>query len=287
MHYGEDTLGEGNYAPVNGTVVYARYDNTGTGLGYAVGVRETAHPDVIWWVAHHASISVSVGEIVSEGRTKLGVKGASGAAQGVHCHTERRVGGLARPGSGTATNPRDYYTSTAGGDLSPLPPERKKSMTTVYWNGLPGASGAKWALAGDSPGTTANWIETGTQSLASAWASVHGSAVNLGSDASFSDFRGWYQQPLNVSGGSGGGGLTAAQDTALMGLPAAIADLPTNGEMGQALTSTVALVNEHADENKDAIIDAIPSGGGSASTYSLNLNIDQVPGTATGTATPQ
>lgn len=66
-------------------------------------------------------------------------------------------------------------------------------------------------------------------------------------------------------------------------------DLPTNGEIGQALTSTVALVNEHADANKDAIIAAIPSdgSGGSASTYALSLNIEQVPGTATGTATPQ
>src|SRR5690606_7684870 len=73
----------------------------------------------------------------------------------------------------------------------------------------------------------------------------------------------------------------------LTGTSALLADLPTKGELGQALTSTVALVNEHADENKDAIIAAIPSGsGGSASTYSLNLNIDQVPGTATGTATP-
>src|SRR5690606_15996455 len=36
-------------------------------------------------------------------------------------------------------------------------------------------------------------------------------------------------------------------------LPSSVADLPTNGEMGQALTSTVALVNEHADGNKDAI----------------------------------
>jgi hypothetical protein len=94
--------------------------------------------------------------------------------------------------------------------------------------------------------------------------------------------------PYQVTFAGASGGLTAEQNGALMALPAAIADLPTNGEMGQALTSTVALVNEHADENKDAIIAAIPSGsGGSASTYSLNLNIDQVPGTATGTATPQ
>lgn len=85
------------------------------------------------------------------------------------------------------------------------------------------------------------------------------------------------------------GSLTPAQDAALMGLPAAVDDLPTKGELTQALTSTVALVNEHADDNKDEIITAIPSGGsgGSASAYSLSLDIEQVPGTATGTATPQ
>lgn len=288
MHYGEDTLGEGNFAPVTGTVVFADYDHTGTGLGYAVGVRDAANPSVIWWVAHHASLSVRVGDSVREGVTYLGVKGASGAAKGVHAHTERRVGGAARPGSGTPTNPRDYYTSTAGGETETFPNERKRSMTTVYWNGQPGASGAKWALAGDSPGTTANWIETGTQSLASAWAVVHGSAVNLGNDQSFADFRSWYQESVRTAGG-GSGGLTSAQDAALMGLPAAVDDLPTKSELTQALTSTVSLVNEHADANKDEIIAAIPdgAGGGSASAYALSLNIEQVPGTATGTATPQ
>jgi len=73
-------------------------------------------------------------------------------------------------------------------------------------------------------------------------------------------------------------------------LVALINDLPTNGEMGQALTSTVALVNEHADTNKQEIlnaIDDIPGGGTSGGNYSLSLNIDGVPGTATGTATPQ
>lgn len=35
------------------------------------------------------------------------------------------------------------------------------------------------------------------------------------------------------------------------------ADVVDEGELGQALTSTVALVNEHADDNKDAILAAI------------------------------
>lgn len=134
MHYGEDTLGVGNYAPVNGTVVFAGFDHTGTGLGYAVGIRETASPTVIWWVAHHASLNVGVGSRTVEGVTFLGEKGESGAAKGVHCHTERRVGGAARPGSGTATNPRAYYTSTAGGGAIPFDnaPE-EDDMPTYVW----------------------------------------------------------------------------------------------------------------------------------------------------------
>jgi hypothetical protein len=128
MHYGEDTLGAGNYAPVDGVVVFAGYDHTGTGLGYAVGIREAADSSVIWWVAHHASLAVTVGDITREGATFLGVKGASGAAKGVHCHTERRVSGAARPGSGRATDPRDYYTTTAANDIEPITDPLEETM---------------------------------------------------------------------------------------------------------------------------------------------------------------
>jgi hypothetical protein len=132
MHYGEDTLGVGNYAPVSGTVVFAGYDRTGTGLGWCVGIQQDGTgtatvPQVIWWIAHHGEsatvnpLLVSVNQHVTEGKTYLGPKGESGAAKGVHCHTERRYGGLAVPGTGQATNPRDYYTSTAGGGTEPFP----------------------------------------------------------------------------------------------------------------------------------------------------------------------
>jgi hypothetical protein len=122
MHYGEDTLGAGNYAPVNGRVVFAGWDYSGTGLGWTVGIRETAAPAVIWWIGHHGAsvkvnpLTVAVGNTVWEGVTYLGPKGSTGAAKGPHAHTERRVGGAVIPGSGTATNPRDYYS--AGGGLS-------------------------------------------------------------------------------------------------------------------------------------------------------------------------
>lgn len=132
MHYGEDTLGEGNYAPVTGVVVFAAYDTTGTGLGYAVGIRETARPTVIWWVGHHASLDVAVGARTVESVTYLGPKGESGAAKGVHCHTERRVGGAARPGSGRATNPRDYYTAKAGGGATPFDDAPEEDDMPLY-----------------------------------------------------------------------------------------------------------------------------------------------------------
>lgn len=295
MHYGEDGIGEGNYAPVTGTVVFAGWDNTGHGFGWAVGIRETENPTVIWWVAHHGTTStvnplnVTVGTTVTEGVTYLGPSGTTGAAKGRHAHTERRVSGGTRPGQGAATDPRLYYTTTSGGGGTQIPtPEtptrKKKNMTTLYWNGLPGASGAKWALAGDSPGTDANWIETTEQGLANSWATVHGAAVAV-APAWFAAFSGYYKQPVNVSGGTGGGGLTSAQNSALMGLPDAVADLPTNGELGQALTATVSLINDHADTNKDAIVAAIPENGSPANGYDLSLTIDEIPGTATGTAT--
>lgn len=128
MHYGEDTIGIGNFAPVTGTVVFAGFDNTGTGLGWCVGIRQASAPTVIWWIAHHGAkgstknpLHVQVNDLVDEG-AYLGPKGDSGAAQGVHCHTERRERGAPRPGSGTATNPREFYTSTAGGDVTPFDP---------------------------------------------------------------------------------------------------------------------------------------------------------------------
>jgi hypothetical protein len=129
MHYGEDTNGVGNYAPATGTVVFAGWDKSGTGLGWAVGIRETMNPAVIWWVGHHGTtalwnpLKVKVGSKVSERYTYLGPKGYTGAAKGAHAHTERRTNGAAIPGSGTASNPRNYYKSGgfSGGGVTPIP----------------------------------------------------------------------------------------------------------------------------------------------------------------------
>jgi hypothetical protein len=114
MHWGEDTDGTGNFAPVSGTVVFAGLDTTGHGFGLAVGIRETANPSRIWWTAHHDSLAVKVGYRVIERRTPIGPMGDTGAATGDHAHQEVRVGGTATPGSGTAVNPRPLYTTGGG-----------------------------------------------------------------------------------------------------------------------------------------------------------------------------
>lgn len=283
MHYGEDTLGAGNYAPVSGTVVYAGWDSTGTGLGWCVGIRESANPSAIWWTGHFGMtvaknpLLVSGGATVTEGQY-LGPKGATGAAKGAHAHQERRINGAARPGSGTPTNPRPHYTTTAGGTPAPLPHPviKGSSMSTLYYkiNSNP----AVYALAGDGFGS-GGWLEIEDVTLASALGRIHnagngGSAVHL-SDGTWNAWKAAY-----TDRGAGANGGFNESDRATL------SELPTKSELGQALTSTVALVNEHADDNKDAIIAAMPTGsGGGSSSYNLSLTIDEIPGTATGTAT--
>lgn len=127
MHYGEDTIGDGNYATVTGAVVYAGWDSTGHGFGNCVGVREDANPDRIWWTAHFSAILVRVGQRVGEGTSYNGPLGMTGAATGPHAHQECRVGGAARPGSGTAINPRLAYGGggSGGGGTIPLPSDEE------------------------------------------------------------------------------------------------------------------------------------------------------------------
>jgi hypothetical protein len=70
-------------------------------------------------------------------------------------------------------------------------------MSTLYHQA--GSNPALYALAGESPGTPANWLETSDYNgLAVPWARVHGSAVTLTKDT-YSVFKGWHLQPLNHS----------------------------------------------------------------------------------------
>lgn len=149
FHYGEDTVGVGDFAPVTGTVVFAGYFGA---FGNIVGIREDAHPDVIWWTAHHASIAVSVGQRTVEGVTFTGPLGRTGNVTGPHAHEERRVGGRPTPGTGSATNPRQFYTAAAGATVQLLsePEVRYSPMsdTRLIWAAHLSKPGANVYLRG-------------------------------------------------------------------------------------------------------------------------------------------
>lgn len=94
------------------------------------------------------------------------------------------------------------------GDPTPRPPQnqttiRKKDNVTLYVstsnNKRPGQGGINgtYALAGESPGTPANWLLTQDATLATEWAKVHGNAVWLTKD-SFAAFRTAYQAPVKT-----------------------------------------------------------------------------------------
>lgn len=226
FHRGEDTVGAGNFAPCSGMVVFARSDGS---WGNVVGIGEAGAPGVIWWVAHHARIDVGVGQFVREGQTPLGPMGRTGTASGVHAHTERRVGGRALPGTGNATNPRLYYTGASSGAGNPIPepPSRKDNTMTTLYN-VPDT--ALVAMAGDSPGTPANWLETTSSALIDQWKQIHGPLAQIDL-ATWQSWKGVYLAPLAIAGGSGGqvpAGLAtkadvdSAADRVIAGVPPAV-----------------------------------------------------------------
>jgi hypothetical protein len=87
---------------------------------------------------------------------------------------------------------------------------RGKSMATLYYctkSDKPSTSASpqdveEWALGGDSPGTSANWLPTKSQSVANGFAAGHGPAVFL-TRASFARFRASYLEPLKIAGATG------------------------------------------------------------------------------------
>jgi len=155
FHYGEDTVGDGNFAPVTGQVIFAGYYG---GLGYLVTIREDA--TTIWLVGHHASLAVAAGDWVIEDVTFTGPTGATGAATGIHAHTERRLSRLDSPQAGTATNPRDYYTT-------PIPIEEFSMTDRIYIKSPEGSGTIRYALI--SPSEIAGGVrvtETHAEALA-------------------------------------------------------------------------------------------------------------------------
>jgi hypothetical protein len=70
---------------------------------------------------------------------------------------------------------------------------RRGNMATMYYC----IDDKEWALGGDSPGTSANWLVTKESGVANQLASVHGNAIQL-YRGSYTDFRNRYLEPLKV-----------------------------------------------------------------------------------------
>lgn len=85
---------------------------------------------------------------------------------------------------------------------------RKKSMATMY--SLQNSKPTLFALAGDSPGTSANWLETTDSGFANQLAETHGNAKML-APSTWESWKSRYLEPVKVSGGGGGGGASAAE----------------------------------------------------------------------------
>lgn len=75
------------------------------------------------------------------------------------------------------------------------PPTRKKNKMTSLYN--VGGS-ATVALAGDSPGTPANWLETSSASLIASWEEVHG-PLNIVNTATYEAWKTAYLSPLRTT----------------------------------------------------------------------------------------
>ena len=245
-------------APSSGVVVSKGYNgNTTSGWGHYLWVRAT--DGAYYGIAHMRNASTfNVGNTVQIGAT-LGYVGASGAAAtyGPHCHLSVSTGTQAQATSldrNHLVDPIQYIEARTGSTAGEIEEIEMLSDQDKQW--------------------------------------IHDAIVAILRSAEFSKQA--YADTLlaTVIDANVGKVSQAIRDARQISAQNrdAIQSLPTNGEMGQALTSTVSLVNEHADANKQEIlnaIDDIPGGGTSGGNYSLSLNIDGVPGTATGTATAQ
>lgn len=134
--------------------------------------------------------------------------GTTGHSTGNHLHHEIWVNGVRQSGGNywkyidknSVISPSG--SGAGGGETAPVPtpaPEpkkRRKSMSTLYRKQE--GSTFTYALAGDSPGTSANWLESTDSDLARDWANSHGSAVSLNPNTSWKTYKAAYTEALRT-----------------------------------------------------------------------------------------
>jgi len=189
------------FAPVSGTY---RFRRAGTG-GWTITVipADARLRGFVLEVMHlHSSAGLvlggasryySEGALVGFSGGRVGHPGA-GSSTGPHAHEHGYVAGRRYGIRETIARAIALVRPTAP------PTNRRHNVTTLYHR--QGSSPALYALAGDSPGTPANWLETTDYNgVAVPWARTHGSAITL-SAASFDSFEKQYRAPLQIAGGT-------------------------------------------------------------------------------------
>lgn len=167
-------------AAIGGTIV-DRKDSTSTATGRYLALRAT-DGNYIRYLHLNAS-AVPVGATVSRGQV-IAYSGASGNGSengyGPHVHVSLWIGGT--PNQLGFKNTVDFENYIGG--ATPSPGEnsqfeiyrRNNNMASLYYKT---EGGRMFALAGDSPGTSANWLETADQNFANQLAAQHGTAALL------------------------------------------------------------------------------------------------------------
>lgn len=194
-------------APADGVVNYAQWSNS---VGWWLGIEF----DNGWGadLMHNSKLLVKPGQRVTAGQHIAESGGTGTVATGPHVHWSLRpVHGWHLQNHGNV-NPEKYLTSAAGGGgapIPPAPPERKArpQMASLYAEADASGNAVNYALAGDSPGTEANWIEVtaaGGLSLANGWSLQIGAPSIVCNRETFLMLKARYLTPVKTSGGSGG-----------------------------------------------------------------------------------
>lgn len=252
-HLSRGSAGGTDYAVVVGTPVYAPFAGKVVRQihplsGWRIGVLAPNGHD--FWGFHLSGWVAATGAQVSEGQLIAYSGGAvghpgAGSSTGPHLHAHVSVRGV-------IWGMEEYLASPAGGGGNAITNPKGKSMTTLFKQN----NANRWALAGDSPGTPANWQESTSASFAASLEKVHGPAVDV-TPESFTNRRAWYQQPLNTASNA-----TVAIDYEALAeaLAGVITTAPSATEVAQAVET--ALSDDFAEiptaeENGQAARDAI------------------------------
>lgn len=157
---------------------------------------------------------IDVGDIVG----LVGSTGRFSTGPHVHCTLEPTI----TIGTQNAIDPLPYIRAA----VRTLKP-RRSNMASLFFT----KEGKRnlYALAGDSPGTDANWQEFYGQKLANALAGQHGNAAEL-TPSEWAEKKAQYRQPVRIAGGSGGSNAEVL---------AAIAKIPTAEENGKAARAEI------------------------------------------------